>query len=374
MTINDVEEMWSRASKVTKSSDGKKFSVSFTRVFEITHSADELLENIEAAPGIALRDRYGSYPNVYCTQLGPVERAGTIFSRVPIQYEGEIGGKDTDDPVFSPPDFDYGSISSEEDTDEDARGVPLTTTCAEPVHGMKTELHDMYLNVTRNFLGFSGTSALQYLHSVNSDSLNVFGDIWLPGQAAMRSFKIKPVFDEESLTVSYYKVSARIEFRTPYNTTAARAWWHRYRNEGFYARFDSRVTFSGGAGSGAAGYPIVNASGVITKIVITAPGKGYTSAPSVSVASDDGGASFAGTAVLGTDAGQTDEVASVTVTNGGTGYKSGIMRITDKMEEPVTKPQLIAGDGSLLEDASTPFYVERPQKLFYLRYTDLGLI
>lgn len=57
------------------------------------------------------------------------------------------------------------------------------------------------------------------------------------------------------------------------------------------------VGFSGGAGTGAAGYAIIN-NGVVSSVVMTSAGSGYTSAPTVAF-TGGGGASAAGTAVVG---------------------------------------------------------------------------
>lgn len=57
------------------------------------------------------------------------------------------------------------------------------------------------------------------------------------------------------------------------------------------------VAFSGGSGTGAAGYAIVN-NGVVSSIVITAPGSGYSGTPTVAF-TGGGGSSAAGTAVVG---------------------------------------------------------------------------
>lgn len=52
------------------------------------------------------------------------------------------------------------------------------------------------------------------------------------------------------------------------------------------------VSVSGGSGSGFTGYPVVNSAGSVTGIVVTFPGKGYTT-PTVSITTS-GGSGFAG--------------------------------------------------------------------------------
>lgn len=72
------------------------------------------------------------------------------------------------------------------------------------------------------------------------------------------------------------------------------------------------VSFSGGAGTGAAGTAVI-ANGRVTGITITAGGSGYTSAPTIAF-TGGGGTGAAATAVLTADA-----VTSATITSGGTG-------------------------------------------------------
>ena len=56
---------------------------------------------------------------------------------------------------------------------------------------------------------------------------------------------------------------------------------------GFYTTAPS-VTFSGGAGTGAAGTAVLNASGAVVSVTITAVGAGYTSDPTVTFGDGDG--------------------------------------------------------------------------------------
>lgn len=76
------------------------------------------------------------------------------------------------------------------------------------------------------------------------------------------------------------------------------------------------VTFTGGAGSGAAATAIINGSGIVTAVVVTNPGSGYTSAPAVGF-SGGGGSGAAATSSF-----SANRVASVTLTSVGAGYTS----------------------------------------------------
>lgn len=375
MTIHAVEQMWSRESSSDQSSDGLRFRRTYRSAYQVSHSADATLDEIRTASagGVSVprvRDGFGSYTNVFCTNVGGVERVGPAFSIVPVEYEGEVS-LDGDSPELQPPDIDYGSAATVEEVDRDGYGQPITNTVGDPVSGLQGTINDMVLRVKRNFLAVNGPLARRYLNSVNSDSMLVLGDVWSPGEAHLERYSAKPVFNKLG-NVAYFSVDAQVRFREPINTVSARAWWHRFRNEGKRIRYATRVTFTGGGGSRAAGYAIASA-GAITKVVLTSYGVGYTSAPTVSFASDTGGTGATATAVLGQGPLQ-GEIFSVTIGAGGTGYKSGIEPALDRNKEPVTEPVLIAADGSKEESADSAFFVERPQFPFYLPYNVLGLL
>lgn len=72
---------------------------------------------------------------------------------------------------------------------------------------------------------------------------------------------------------------------------------------GTNGQFD--LAFSGGAGAGAAGRFVV-AGGAVTSIIITSPGTGYTSAPTISFAASSGLTGASATAVIGQHASPTE--------------------------------------------------------------------
>jgi uncharacterized repeat protein (TIGR01451 family)/fimbrial isopeptide formation D2 family protein len=103
------------------------------------------------------------------------------------------------------------------------------------------------------------------------------------------------------------------------------------------------VTFTGGGpGSGATGVVTVNAAGIVTGIVITNVGSGYTSPPTVTITTAGTGSSATGTAVLGSGASYVD---SVTITNGGSSYVTtpviSILGTTTIDTTQITNPQTV---------------------------------
>ena len=372
MTITKVTEMWSRASHAEESSDGLTITRTYRRAFREEHSAGTSLSAIRTANDgttaiPSVRDVYPGESEVYCTNVGGVEPVGPVMSIVPVEYEGEVGS-DGSDPTTALPKIRYGSVKVTQEADRDGRGAPLTNSVGDPVKGLQGEINDFELRVQRPFLSVNGPLAQKYLQSTNSDVMNVLGDVWQPGTAHLVSYEAEPVFDKLGY-VKYFNVDALVGFRYPVNTTPNRAWWYRYRNEGKRARFATTVTFTGGGGSLAAGYAIANSSGAITDVVVTCRGKNYTSAPTVSFTSTTGGSGASATATL-----SGDEVASVSIGAGGTGYKSGISPVLDKNKEPVTEPVLLTAAGTIETNADNAFFNERQKFPYSLPLNALGLL
>lgn len=362
--------MWSRRTKQTASPDGKTFTVTFKESYQVVHTYDTDEDEIEADPAIPkLRDVYTGTFAVFCVDVS-TDRISPIFSIVSVTWVGELGTSDPEsDPTNQEPDINYFSVTAREPRDTDAWGYPFTNTNGEVVDGFQANVNDMQLDITRNYAAISGQLGLRYLDSVNLDPINVYGDVWQPGSAALTRFNIKPVL--KNGIPQYFQVSASIALRQAYNTVPARAWWYRYRNEGMYERSGAKVAFTGGGGAGAAGYAVVEA-GVITAIVITNPGRGYTSAPTCTVADDTGsGATFGTIEYNLLDEGEVD---SVQVTSGGSNYKAGLVRAVDTNKEPVVKPVLLKANGTREYNARSAIFLERPEKSFTLPYSVLGLI
>lgn len=369
MTISSVTRMWSRETSREESQDGRTFSVSYEDAYQVVHDVTATQDEIRHAPGVpVVRDLYPGTLFVFCTEV-QVEKVGPILSIVSVRYAGEVGPDGgNDSPSNSTPRIRYYAKPSEEPTDTDAYGFPLTNVNGDPVFGLTAPVVDMVLEVERNYAAFSGSLALQYMQSTNSDNFNVLGDTWSPGQAAMTAFNVVPVYQQD--VISYFTVSSTIELRQPYNTVPARAWWHRYRNEGLYERAGVTVEFSSGGGQvGATAYAVTNSSGAITKIVVTNRGRGYFTPPTVTI-TGDGGSGASATAAVNASG----EVTSVTVSSGGTGYKSKLIRAVDENKQPVTQPVLLKANGEREPDAGAAVFCERPKKLFSLPYTALGLL
>lgn len=359
MTIVSVTKAWSKTGSSRGSEDFRNFTATFKEGYQVVHSVDASENEILSSIPVTLGDYYpGSFAK--CTKVGDVSKVGPIFSIVPVEFQGKSGPLGTtDNPLNAPAIIDWDHTTSTEPIDSDVNGMPIVTANGEQITGATMDICDTVLNIQKNFAVFTPWIQQVYLHSVNSD---VFAS-WAPGLGRMKVLKAK---EQKANGFSYFSVTASIHFRVPYNTTAERAWWGRSRHEGFYERpaVCTKITFSGGGGTGAAAVPIVDSSGVITGVFVTARGSGYTSAPSVS-ASVGSGATF--TANL---RGSTGQVGSVTVTAGGTGYKGRVQRAQEN-GEPTVKPVLLKYDGTRETNPNNAVWIEI-EKYKPLPYNALG--
>jgi hypothetical protein len=369
MTIISTDLMWSRETATDDTPDQKTFNSAYGSAYQIVHTIDATLDEIKYAPGIYLGNSHPLNRFAYCTKVGTPNRVGPIFSIVEIEWKGESVPGTQSDPTNQEPVIRYYSTTTTEAVDTDGYGFPLTNVNGDVMEGFTKEVSDMVLDVQRNYLAVSGKTALQYLDSTNSDAMNVFGDIWEPGSGAMQSFSINPVI--KNGIVQYFNVQAQILFRQAFNTTPARAWWHRYRNEGLNERVGAIVAFSGGGGSGAAAYAIVSSGGAVTNVVVTNRGIGYTSAPTVTITSSTG----TGSGATGWTATVTDgQVTAVSGGSGGSNFKSVLLPALDGNKERVTKPVLLKANGTREYNASSAVFLERPKKSYSLPYSVLGLL
>lgn len=366
MTIQSVNEMWSRRSGTWSSDENAKKTLDYAGAYQVVHDPGEDLNAILFADGLPRpgEPRAGT-DFVFCRTVGPVQAVGPIMSVVPVTWSGDTGPSGpSDNPLNARPIIRRYNAKTMEPVDVDGWGQPLTNTVGDPVKGLTKPVSDFVLTVQRNFANVDTYTLAQYLDSVSSDTF----DGWPPGTSRLDAYTAEEKFDNN---VGYYQVDATIYRRIPYQTSPARAWWHRYVNEGLYCRNGVNITFTGGgapAGAEAKGYAVTNNAGAVISVVVTDNGRGYTSAPSV-VFSSDSGSGAAATAVL-----DEDFVDYVNLTNGGTGYKGVCVRAIDDRKEPVTSPVLLAANGTRLPDSSNAVWIERPAQSNVLPYNFLGLL
>lgn len=364
MSVTSVIESWSRRNAGYQSPDGRTLSFSATTAYQVEHDASDSEDTILLASGIPrVRDTFTGKPGVYCTDVKR-DPIGPNFSIVTAQWLGQRGSTETEAPENQLPTWQWTNTTTTEPVDVDADGLVLCNANGELKEGFTKEISDFTLTVNRNFAAINTYTLANYLDSTSSDPYGSPDSIWPAGSATLRRFTAD--IQREGVA-AYYAVTAQIDFRIPYNTVFARAWWYRYRNDGFNERVGTTITFTGGGGSGAAAYAVTS-GGAITDIVVTARGRDYTSAPTVVITSSTGGSGASGTATV-----SNGRVTAVSVGAGGTGYRSKLIRAVDANGDPESRPVCLKSNGAREYSASNAIWIERKKKTYSLPYSGLGL-
>lgn len=366
MTVSSVIESWSRRDGGYESDDGKTARFTATTAYQVVHDADDSEDTILLASGVPrIRDTFPGKFGVFCTSVKRTAQ-GVNSSIVTANWLGEVGVAPDDGALSAPVSWVWTNNETSEPVDTDANGLILCNSNGELKEGFTKEVSDFSLTVTRNFAAINTYTISQYLDSVNSDPFGSPDSIWPAGTATLRKFTAQTQQTGASL---YYAVTAQIDFRVPYLTIPARAWWYRYRNDGLNVRTGTKITFSGGGATAQATAIAVVSSGGISAIKITYGGRGYTSAPTVGIVSDTGGTGATATATVAGG-----RVTAVTIGTSGSGYTSRLIRAMDgNKEQPEPRPVCLKLDGSREEDPNQAIWIERPKKTYTLPYSALGL-
>jgi len=231
MAAGPAIEMWSRQSGSAESPDGKKRILNMQKAFTVTLAASDPLEVCYQAAGLPLvNDPYPGTFFVICRSLSP-QRVSPIMAVVTASYSGEIGpGDETSSPVDNEAIITWRNATTDEAIDQDWNGKPIVTKNNEPIDGVTERIADQVATIERNFLTINMYAIRAYLKSSNSDTF--LG--WPAGTARLMEYNASNVITNG--VAGFWKVSATVQFREPYNTTADKAWYKRLRHEGYLVR------------------------------------------------------------------------------------------------------------------------------------------
>ena len=231
MAAGPALEMWSRQSGSAESPDGKQRILNMQRAFTVTLAASDPLEVCYQASGLPLvNDPYPGTFFVICRNLSP-QRVSPIMAVVTASYSGEIGpGDETSSPVDNEVIVSWRNATTDEAIDQDWNGKAIVTKNNEPIDGVTERIADQVATIERNFLTINMYAIRAYLKSVNSDTF--LG--WPAGTARLMEYNASNVIANG--VAGFWKVSATVQFREPYNTTADKAWYKRLRHEGYLVR------------------------------------------------------------------------------------------------------------------------------------------
>jgi len=237
MAAGPALEMWSRQSGSAESPDGKQRILTMQRAFTVTLDASDPLEVCYTAAGLPLvNDPYPGTFFVICRNLSP-QRVSPIMAVVTASYSGEIGPSDSSSsPVDNEVIVSWRNATTDEAIDQDWNGKPIVTKNNEPIDGITERIADQVATIDRNFLTINMYAIRAYLKSVNSDTF--LG--WPAGTARLMEYNASNVITNG--VAGFWKVSATVQFREPYNTTAAKAWYKRLRHEGYLVRDNAGET------------------------------------------------------------------------------------------------------------------------------------
>jgi hypothetical protein len=244
--IKDVRKMWSTESSDAKSDDSfRKVKLTFTDQYQVFASPDTTILEVYQATGIpSIGSAYPGIPTVYCNG-GVPKRISPVLWHFPIKYEGEVSLTPTGPAPATQarPTIDKGVRTVEMEVDEDYNGKPIQTANGEQARVRKL-FRERVITITRNMPFFDDYVSSLYDDATNSDTF--LG--WPPGTVTVE-LSAQNVYDRE---IGYWKVRGVFYCRRPYRTTSDKAWYARWRHEGFYERVDN-------AGPGAAGSRIIRA-------------------------------------------------------------------------------------------------------------------
>lgn len=231
MAAGPALEMWSKQNISASSPDGRVRNISITRAFTVTIAAADLPETAFGASGLPLvGDLYPGSNYVYCTKLD-LQRTSPVMVIVTANYTGETGDNGPESsPIDNEVSITWSNATTDEEIDEDWNGRAIVTVNNEPIAGITERISDQVATIERNFMSINMYAIRAYLRSTNSDT---FLD-WPPGTCRMMSYSASKIFTGGNPT--FWKVSATFQFREPYRTTPAKAWYKRVRNEGFLVR------------------------------------------------------------------------------------------------------------------------------------------
>ncbi len=232
-TVNAAIESWSTESEASTREGFLTLDYNPVRVFSITCSPDATHEDLYEASGLPAAGSAHPRSNYVFAEKARMRRLSPILAEATIRYQGtkRTDDQNNPDPLALPAEIEWSDVETEEEIDCDFDGNQILTACGEKVSGIKAVFCDQVVTIRKNMSAYNSYVAAAYRRSVNAD--NFLG--WPPGTAKMMKLSAK------SVNASYWVVTAVVQFRIPYQTTAAKAWYARWLHQGFYHKIDETI-------------------------------------------------------------------------------------------------------------------------------------
>jgi hypothetical protein len=239
VAVKYVDRIWSSAVKTTVNPDGGVQVSGQIRYNVFVDNPDDNEMLVRQNP--LLPQEFQIHPdvlNMYCNGVD-VSRKGPLHFEVTATYASQelYEGEENREPPDQPSQISFFTITSEEPIDEDIHGDPIATVNGEPVNGITRPISDLGIRVSKNFRVFNPASFYQFIDCVNSDTFLGFpaGTLRVANISADRQYYTT----SQNQQVFFWAVQVEIHARKPYRTTPAKAWWKRYRHEGYYVKDQS---------------------------------------------------------------------------------------------------------------------------------------
>jgi hypothetical protein len=235
MTVQAATRMWSQHSADVTTDDGRNVSASVREMYQIVCDPTDGPNQVLLASSLpVLGQLYSGTSAVRCKQRSP-KQVSPILWTCEIAYEGPIWTELGSSPLDAPPVIKWSKVESEEEIDEDLNGNAIVTANKERIEGVTKKISDLAVTITRNYAAIDLPTTYRYLQSVNSDVFLGFA----PGVGRMTQFSADSIYDED--VGGYWQVTAGIEFRYPWRTTAAKAWYARVLHQGYRVKVGSDI-------------------------------------------------------------------------------------------------------------------------------------
>lgn len=237
VAVQEAIKMWSRDGGSVTTTDGRFRTVTFREGWQVICDPGDRTEEAYLAPGLPQTgDLYPGTTSVILKRKIP-NRISPIFFIFELEYEGEIGpGGLFDSPLNDPAQVRWGKIDYVEDLSEDLSGNAISTVNGEPIVGVTKNFSDLVATIKKNYAAVDLAATHAYLHSVNSDTFLGFA----PGTGRMTDFAAEEKV-AEGFNGTFWEVTATVQFRWPYRTTADKAWYARVLHEGYRVKVGADI-------------------------------------------------------------------------------------------------------------------------------------
>lgn len=218
---------WSHDGKDGKSVSSRVFTVLVDNTGGIIHENDILNHGDIPQP----RAAHPYSPFMRCNGVNAVRRnSSAILWDVTATYELGVIITGDPNPLNKPAVRNWFTIHSEAEVDEDSDGNPLVTVNNEPITGITRPFSDLGLRVVKNVATWNPLSIYLFIDNVNSDQFYNFP----VGTVKFHDIKADEINEDD---FSYYTVTAEFHFQAQRRMSSpARAWWTRFRHEGYLVR------------------------------------------------------------------------------------------------------------------------------------------